>query len=403
MAAFFNYPKVFVVDKERKPLLPTHPARARMLLKKGRASVERMIPFTIRLDRIIENPAGSLKAKVIDGAKRVGIALVNEFTGEVVLRGAILLRQNVSRLITLRREYRRSRRYRKVRHREARFSNRKQLMPPPSIRQKKEGIFRVLRDLAKIAPISGVDVALHSFDISSIAAGRKLSGDEYARSPYEGRTAREKVLNRDGKKCVLCGSETSLQRHHVIFRSRGGTDTPQNQVTLCKKCQREVHVEGKRQAFRSRMFWRFAHAQAGKAYLLGLLDGFGTVRVCSGREVKAWREKLGLEKSSSNNALVLFAEKLTKVFGPELLVLPLRRKKEKNNPTKKVAEKNGLRHFDVVRAERAGKKVVGCIRSFRFKQPCLFLRTFSNDNYEVSFSKTAFICRPRNLVYLPAC
>lgn len=402
MTAFFNYPKVFVVDKSGRPLLPTHPARARMLLKKGRASVERVIPFAIRLDRIIENPVGSLKAKVIDGAKRVGIALVNEFTGEVVFRGVILLRQNVSRLITLRREYRRNRRYRKVRHRKARFSNRKQMMPPPSIRQKKESVLRVLKDLAKIAPISGVDVALHSFDISSIAAGRKLYGNEYTKSPYEGKTTREKVLNRDGRKCVLCGSETNLQRHHVVFRSRGGTDTPQNQVTLCKECQRKIHVEGQKQGFRGRMFREFAHAQAGKAYLLGLLGEFGTVRTCSSKEIKAWREKFGLEKSPSNNALALFAEEPVKIFGPEYLALPLRRRREKNNPTKKVAEKNGLRHFDVVCAERAGKKVVGCIRSFK-SRPTLTLRTFSDNNYEVSISKVVFVYRPRNLVYLPAC
>ncbi|RUM42796.1 MAG: hypothetical protein DSY34_01240 [Desulfurobacterium sp.] len=39
--------KVFVVDAEGKPLLPTTPARARILLKKGRAKVYRMIPFTL--------------------------------------------------------------------------------------------------------------------------------------------------------------------------------------------------------------------------------------------------------------------------------------------------------------------------------------------------------------------
>ncbi|MCL6557286.1 MAG: HNH endonuclease [Firmicutes bacterium] len=402
MATFFDYPKVFVVDKNGKPLLPTHPARARMLLKKGGASVERVLPFTIRLNSAVENPVGTLKAKAVDGSKKVGIALVNEFTGEVVFRGVIVMRQNVSRLITLRREYRRNRRYRKVRHRKARFSNRKQLMPPPSIRQKKEAILRVLRDLAKIAPISDVDLALPSFDISSIAAGRKLYGDEYARSPYAGTTVREKVLNRDGRKCVLCGSETKLERHHVVFRSRGGTDTPQNQVTLCKKCQREIHVEGKRRAFKSRMFQDIAHAQAGKVYLISLLKEFGEVSVCSSKEIKGWREKVGLEKSHANDVSVLFTEKPLKFFGPEYAVFPLRRRKEKNNVTKKFSEKNGLRHFDVVRAERVGKKVYGSIRSFK-SRPVLVIRTPGSDNYEVSLSKTNFVYRPRNLVYLPVC
>ena len=37
--------RVFVLDKNRKPLDPTHPARARKLLKSGRAKVLRRYPF----------------------------------------------------------------------------------------------------------------------------------------------------------------------------------------------------------------------------------------------------------------------------------------------------------------------------------------------------------------------
>jgi hypothetical protein len=45
--------RVFVLDKNEKPLMPCHPARARKLLKKGRAV--RMEPFTILIkDRILE-------------------------------------------------------------------------------------------------------------------------------------------------------------------------------------------------------------------------------------------------------------------------------------------------------------------------------------------------------------
>jgi len=72
------------------------------------------------------------------------------------------------------------------------------------------------------------------------------------------------------------------------------------------------------------------------------------------------------------------------------------------NVSKKFSEKNGLKHFDIVKAERAGKKVYGSIRSFK-SRPVLAIRTFNKDNYEVSSSKTVFVYRPRNLVYLPAC
>jgi hypothetical protein len=42
--------KVFVVDCEGTPLLPTHPARSRKLLREGRAKVIQIIPFTIQLN-----------------------------------------------------------------------------------------------------------------------------------------------------------------------------------------------------------------------------------------------------------------------------------------------------------------------------------------------------------------
>ena len=46
---------VFVLDKRKRPLMPCSEKRARLLLKRGRARVHRLVPFTIRLiDRTVE-------------------------------------------------------------------------------------------------------------------------------------------------------------------------------------------------------------------------------------------------------------------------------------------------------------------------------------------------------------
>ncbi|RDV80741.1 RNA-guided endonuclease IscB [Ammonifex thiophilus] len=380
-----GYPKVFVVDAEGKPLLPCHPARARKLLKSGKAEVLRGSPFAIKLKQAVENPVGSLRAKVDDGSKWVGIALVNEFTGEVVFRGVLVQRGDVVRLLTLRREYRRNRRYRVVRHRECRNQNRKQVVPFPSIRQKKEAIYRVLADLAKIAPISGVDVELVSVGVKNPA--------------LPGRDTREKVLNRDGA-CVLCGSTEKLQRHHLVPRAKGGTDTPENQVLLCAECHRKLHSGEVVSSRKGKTFaWR-AHAVLGKAYLLALLSCFGEVRACEGWQTEKWREGLGLAKSHANDALSLFPpERLLKIFGPEHLIYPLRRRRWEDNPTKTCEERNGFRHWDVVRAVRAGKVVFGCVRSLKAR--AMTLRTAGDGNFEVSYSKAKLLHRPRGLAYVP--
>jgi hypothetical protein len=385
MAVFFNYPKVFVVDAEGKPLLPCHPARARKLLKAEKAVVERGYPFAIRLKRSVPDPTGSLRAKVDDGSKRVGIALVNEHSGEVVFRGVLVQRGDVVRLLTLRREYRRFRRYRVVRHRPCRNRNRKQVVPFPSIRQKKEAIYRVLADLAKVAPISGVDVEL-------ISAGVK-------NPVLPGKSARGKVLNRDGA-CVLCGSTEELQRHHLVPRSKGGSDTPENQVVLCGECHRRLHAGEVTLDRKGKTFAWTAHAVLGKAYLLTLLSRFGGVRVCEGRQTKEWRESIGLPKSHANDAASLFPlERQLVFFGPEYLIWPLRRREWESNPTKTCEERNGFRHWDVVRAVRAGKVVFGCVRSLKAR--AVTLRMAGNDNFEVSYSKAKLLHRPRGLAYVP--
>ena len=52
---------------------------------------------------------------------------------------------------------------------------------------------------------------------------------------------RKSVYRRDGYRCALCDSTEGLQIHHVVLRSQGGTDYPQNLITLCWKCHAVAH------------------------------------------------------------------------------------------------------------------------------------------------------------------
>lgn len=55
----------------------------------------------------------------------------------------------------------------------------------------------------------------------------------------------EKVHERDNYACQICGKEKyGLDYpHHVLFKSRGGSDTSENLITLCMECHRKVHDE----------------------------------------------------------------------------------------------------------------------------------------------------------------
>lgn len=52
---------------------------------------------------------------------------------------------------------------------------------------------------------------------------------------------RKAVYKRDGYRCALCDGTNGLQIHHCVHRSMGGSNSPQNLVTLCWKCHAAAH------------------------------------------------------------------------------------------------------------------------------------------------------------------
>lgn len=89
--------RVFVLAKDRRPLMPCHPARARELLSTGRAVVHRHVPFTIRLkDRTrADSEVDGVQLRIDPGSQGTGIALTDEKT-ETDKRGdAVLVRRGL--------------------------------------------------------------------------------------------------------------------------------------------------------------------------------------------------------------------------------------------------------------------------------------------------------------------
>lgn len=388
---------VFVIDAEGCPLLPTNSTRARVLLKSEKATVYSVIPFTVQLKRKIKNPIGGFKVGIDDGAKTVGIAVSNP-DKKVVFAANVELRQDVHRKMLQRSQYRRMRRSRNLRHRPARFLNRgKKGWLPPSIKYRKDVILRVLTDLGKRLNITSAVIEQGQFDVSSMSAGYKLTGKGYQQSEYEGNNWRQKVLWRDKYTCQHCKSKDDLQAHHIIPRSEGGTNRVINGITLCKGCHDDLHGGEWFLDKRPRQFKYPAHLQQGKWYIFNKLkELFSEVKVCFGWMTAKARRVLELEKDHHFDAAAMMGCKAyrTQIY----FIKPKRTKIWDSNPTKTCIEKNGFRHYDLVRAlHRTRGVVVGSVRSL--KKNAITLRTSFDDNFEVSYKKSRVVQRSQGLVY----
>jgi hypothetical protein len=125
--------QVFVVDMNRQPLNPVRPRRARKLLKAGQAAVYRRYPFTIILRQAVSHPVlAPLRLKIDPGARTIGLALVNDATGEVVWAAELEHRGYTSKgSLDERRAVRRSRRSRHTCYRAPRWAGRLAGCRPP--------------------------------------------------------------------------------------------------------------------------------------------------------------------------------------------------------------------------------------------------------------------------------
>jgi 5-methylcytosine-specific restriction endonuclease McrA len=231
---------VFVVDTERRPLAPCHPARARRLLTAGKAAVWRRYPFTIILKRAVpEAQPAPLRVKLDPGSKVTGLALVDDATGRVVWAAELAHRgQQVKAHLDQRRACRRSRRQRYTRYRPARFANRRRPKGwlPPSLESRLSNVLTWIGRLRKFAPIIAISQELVRFD-TQLLENPDIAGVEYQQGELAGYEVREYLLEKWERRCAYCGAEkVPLQIEHIVPRARGGSDRVSNLTIACERC-----------------------------------------------------------------------------------------------------------------------------------------------------------------------
>lgn len=235
---------VYVLNIHGKPLMPCKPAKARHLLRDGKAKVVKRTPFTIQLLFECDNVTHDITLGVDAGSKHIGLSATTE--DKELYAADIELRTDIVDLLSTRRQNRRTRRNR-LRHRHARFNNRvhskNQGWLAPSIEQKIGTHLKVVSDINKILPITKIIVETASFDIQKIK-NPDIQGVEYQQGEQlDSWNVREYVLWRDSHACQYCHGKSKdkiLNTHHIESRKTGG-NTPNNLITLCNTCHSLYH------------------------------------------------------------------------------------------------------------------------------------------------------------------
>ncbi len=228
---------VFVLSRNKKPLAlaPTSNARARVLLKNGKAIVVSLYPFVIRLKELKET-IQCFEIKLDPGASTTGVAIVDKekalFFFGLVHRG-----KAIKKALDSRRAIRRGRRARNTRYRAPRFNNRVRSLNwlAPSVKSRADNVINFVKKYQRFIPLNKATIERVSFDNSSMANGEKLYGTQYQQGSLYQNKLRDFIFAKNNGQCAYCGNKGE-EIEHIVPRSKGGTDSIHNLALSCREC-----------------------------------------------------------------------------------------------------------------------------------------------------------------------
>ena len=306
---------VYVLDINGAPLMPTdRHGKVRRLLKFKKAKVIKRTPFTIQLLYETNKYAQPLTLGIDAGSKHIGLSVST--ANKEVYAGQVEPRQDVSDLLTERRQFRRTRRNR-LRYRAPRFNNRVSTKHKgwiaPSIECKIQTHIHVVEKLHQIMPITEIIVEVAEFDTQKIL-NPEIQGKEYQEGPLLNNNLRQYVFARDNYTCQWCKGKSKssiLHIHHWNYWRGDHTNKPSSVITLCDVCNdSKNHKKGgflygwepkitnnlKDAAFMNISRWAFYNR---------LKEIYPNVKLTYGYITKTMRNEYEIEKSHIEDALCI--------------------------------------------------------------------------------------------------
>ena len=329
---------VLVINKNNRPLMPCSARKARILLKKGKATVISKLPFTIQLTYGTRGYTQEIKLGVDTGDQHIGIGLVQR--NKTLLKMDIELRKSMEKksLINTKREYRRSRRYRKTRYRHCKFKHKtirryvynhkkKRFMwkkvstsfttprpegwLPPSIQSKVDHHIHWINKFLNYLPDkTKVIIEVAKFDIQHMK-DPTIRGEMYQKGRlYEYENVKAYVLAKYNYTCPICkhkfDKDHKPKMHHISMRKNGATNNPDEYAPVCEKCHTgKNHEDGEvldklRKSTKSK---KYTEPTFMNILRIRLFKAFPNAKFTYGNITSADRQLLGLNKTHANDAV----------------------------------------------------------------------------------------------------
>lgn len=309
---------VYVLNKDGQPLMPTSRfGKVRRLLKDKKAKVIKRNPFTIKLLYETETQIVQICTLGVDtGSAHVGTAVYSE--GKILYTSQVEIRNDIKSKMDDRRGYRRGRRFRHTRYRKPRFLNRKNSIRKdrfsPTMISKYQSHIREIDFVKSILPISQLVLETGTFDAhllkNSSLANPKIKHWGYQKGILYGYdNIKAYILTRDKYTCQCCKTKKgTLHVHHIIYRSKGGSDEIENLITLCETCHKKLH-KGELKMFETKLRGTrkgtLKHATQMNSIRIQLLKHYPDAIETFGYITKANRQVLGLDKYHYIDACVI--------------------------------------------------------------------------------------------------
>ncbi|MBQ7430259.1 RRXRR domain-containing protein [Butyrivibrio sp.] len=348
--------QVYILDASGRPLMPTtRIGHIERLLNRGMARIVTKVPFTVQLKYATAGITQPLYGGTDSGRTNIGEAVVDN-NGSVLYKAHVETRnKEVPKLMAARKQHRqasrRGERLRKKRravkcgtitefpeghmipgckkpvmikdiiNTESRFANRKRVTGwiTPTVRQLVQTHLNMVHKICRILPITDWTIETNRFAFMKMDDGG-IRGVDFQNGRLKNyKDSHEYIYSIQEGKCAYCNSSIE-HYHHIVPRSKGGSDTPENLIGLCNLCHDKVH-KGELSLENTGLKKKYAALsvlnQAIPYIIEGLVEMFGeeNVHFCEGYETQMARDSLGIDKDHPEDAacIALLGSGITEV------------------------------------------------------------------------------------------